>query len=500
MDVLQNLLYGFSIALTPMNLLFCAVGCLIGTLVGVLPGFGPIAALSLLLPLTYGLDVTGALIMLAGIFYGAQYGGSTTSILVNIPGETSAVMTCLDGHQMAKQGRAGAALGIAAFGSLIAGTAAVIGLMFLAPTLAEAALAFGPSEYASLMLMSLSLVIFLSRGSLIKGIMTAFLGLILGTVGLDRLTGELRFVYGTVVLRDGLGIVPVMIGLFGVAEVLSNVGTVEKQMVIKTKLRNLLPTLQDWRDSAFPIIRGTLLGFFMGILPGVGTSIPTFVCYGMEKKLSKHPERFGTGTIEGVAGPESCNNSTAMANFIPMLSLGIPTTATMAMLLGALILHGIQPGPLLIVNRPDLFWGLVASMYVGNIILVIMNLPLIPLWVQVLRIRYEYLFPMILLFCLVGSYSINNLREEVLIMVIFGGIGYLFKYFDYEAPPLILAFVLGPMIEERGRQALALAQGNIAEVVTRPITAVFLMITAVILAWGLKGSLFVSKVKEQQEE
>jgi putative tricarboxylic transport membrane protein len=482
MEALHNILYGFSIALTPMNLFYCVMGCLIGTLVGVLPGFGPSAAISLLLPITFGLDITGAIIMLAGIFYGSQYGGSTTSILVNIPGETSSVMTCLDGYQMAKQGRAGPALGIAAFGSLIAGTVAVIGLMFLAPTLAEAALSFGPSEYASLMIMSLSLVIYLARGPMVKGLMMACVGLILGTVGLDRLTGELRFVYGTVVLRDGLGIVPVMIGLFGVAEVLDNVGTVESQTVIKTNFRNLLPTLQDWRDSFFPIIRGTVLGFFMGIFPGIGVSIPTFVCYGMEKKLSKHPEWFGKGAIEGVAGPEACNNSTSVANFIPMLSLGIPTTATMALFLGALILHGIQPGPLLIANRPDLFWGLIASMYIGNIILVVLNLPLIVIWVQVLRIPYAFLFPLILLFCMIGAYSLNNLVEEMKIMVIFGGIGYLLKYFEYEAPPLILAFVLGPLIEERFRQALALTQGNFTELVTRPITAFFLLATLLILS------------------
>ena len=335
------------------------------------------------------------------------------------------------------------------------------------------------------MIMSLSLVIYLARGSKVKGLMMAFLGLILGTVGLDRLTGELRFVYGTVVLRDGLGIVPVMIGLFGVAEVLSNVGTIESQTVIKTKIRNLLPTLQDWSDSFFPIIRGTVLGFFMGIFPGIGVSIPTFVCYGMEKKLSKHPDRFGKGAIEGVAGPESCNNATSVANFIPMLSLGIPTTATMALFLGALILHGIQPGPLLIANRPDLFWGLIASMYIGNIILVVLNLPLIAIWVQILRIPYAYLFPLILLFCLIGSYSLNNLVAEMTIMVIFGGIGYLLKYFEYEAPPLILAFVLGPMIEERFRQALALTQGNFTELVTRPITAFFLLVTVLILSSSL---------------
>jgi putative tricarboxylic transport membrane protein len=481
MEALQNTLYGFSVALSPTNLLYCLIGCLIGTLVGVLPGFGPAAAISLLLPATFGLDITGAIIMLAGIFYGSMYGGSTTSILVNIPGETASVMTCLDGYQMARQGRAGPALGIAAFGSLIAGTVSIIGLMFLAPTLAQGALSFGPPEYSSLMVMALSLVIYLARGSMTKGLMMAFLGLILGTIGFDRLTGKLRFVYDTVVLRDGLGIVPVMIGLFGVSEVLSNIGTIENQAVVKTKIRNLLPTLRDWKDSFFPIIRGTVLGFFMGILPGVGVSIPTFVCYGMEKKLSKNRDRFGKGAIEGVAGPEACNNATSVGNFIPMLSLGIPTTGTMALFLGALILHGIQPGPLLIPSRPDIFWGLISSMYIGNIILVVLNLPLIAVWVQILRVPYTYLFPTILLFCLIGAYSLNNLVEEIAIMVIFGGVGYLLRYFGYESPPLILAFFLGPTIEERFRQSLALSQGSFSIFITRPITVIFLLITLFIL-------------------
>jgi putative tricarboxylic transport membrane protein len=489
MDILSNLHLGLSVSLSLTNLWYCFIGVLVGTFIGVLPGLGCSVTIALLMPLTFRLDPTTAIIMLAGIYYGAQYGGSTTSILVNIPGETASVMTCLDGYQMAKQGRAGPALGIAAFGSLIAGTLGIIGLMFLAPTLAELALTFGPSEYASLMIMSLSLVIFLARGSMVKGVMTALLGLILGTVGLDKLTGDLRFVYNTVVLRDGLGIVPVMIGLFGVAEVLANIGNVESQRANKTEIRNILPTLRDWRDSSLPIVRGTLLGFFMGILPGIGVSIPTFVCYGMEKRLSKHPERFGAGAIEGVAGPEACNNATSVANFVPMLSLGIPTTATMALFLGALILHGIQPGPLLIGNRPDLFWGLIASMYIGNLILVILNLPLIFLWVQLLRLPYAYLFPLILLFCLIGSYSLNNVVAEMTIMVIFGVVGYLLRYFDYEAPPLILAFVLGPMIEERFRQALALSQGSFMEVAMRPITAFFLLSTVLILAWGPLGHL-----------
>ena len=485
MEAFQNALYGFSVALNPTNLFYCFLGCLIGTLVGVLPGFGPAAALSLLLPVTFRLDVTGAIIMLAGIYYGAMYGGSTTSILVNIPGETASVITCLDGYQMAKQGRAGPALGIAAFASLIAGTLSVVSLMFLAPLLAEAALRFGPAEYFTLMIMSLALVTYLTRGSMIKGLMMASLGMILGAIGSDPLTGRLRFAYDIKVLRDGLGIVPVLIGLFGVSEVLSSLVTKEAQDVVKTKLRGLLPTRRDWKVSSLPILRGSLLGFFMGILPGIGLAIPTFVSYGLEKKLSRNPERFGTGAIEGVAAPEACNNATSVGHFVPMLSLGIPTTGTMALFLGALILHGIQPGPLLIQNRPDIFWGLISSMYIGNITLLILNLPLIAIWVQVLRVPYTYLFPLILLFCLIGVYTLNNLIDEIAIMIIFGAFGYLLKYFSYESPPLILGFVLGTMIESRFRQSLTISQGSFLIFVSSPIALIFLLVTFLILASGL---------------
>ncbi|OGP65153.1 MAG: transporter [Deltaproteobacteria bacterium RBG_13_47_9] len=485
MEALQNILYGFSVALTPVNLFYCLLGCIIGTLVGVLPGLGPAAAISLLLPATFRLDITGAIIMLAGIYYGAMYGGSTTSILVNIPGETSSVMTCIDGYQMAKQGRAGPALGIAAFGSLIAGTISVIGLMLLAPILAEGALRFGPPEYFTLMIMSLSLTTYLARGSMVKALMMACLGLILGVIGSDPVTGKLRFVYNITVLRGGLGMVPVLMGLFGVAEVLSNIGSSENRAVVKTKIRGILPTVKDWKDSLPPIIRGSFLGFILAILPGVGLSIPTFLSYGMEKKLSKTPERFGTGAIEGVAGPEAANNGAAGGTFVPMISLGIPPNATMALLLGALMLHGVQPGPLLIQNRPEIFWGLISSMYIGNIILLILNLPLIAIWVQVLRVPYNYLFSMIFLLCLIGSYSLNNLVGDVAIMVIFGGIGYLLKYFRYEAPPLILALILGPIIEDSFRQSLTISEGSFSIFFTRPIAGVFLLATLLSIGLGL---------------
>ncbi len=423
--------------------------------------------------------------MLAGIYYGTQYGGSTTAILVNIPGEASGVVTCFDGYQMAKQGRAGAALGIAAFGSLIGGTLSVVGLMFLAPTLAEAALKFGPPEYFTLLIMALSLVTYLTRGPLIKGLMMAALGIILSTVGPTPFTGKLRFTYGLEVLSGGLGIVPVLMGLFGVAEVLSNVGQAQDRALVTGKIRGLLPTLQDWRDSFFPIIRGSLIGFFAGILPGFGLTTSAFISYGVEKKISKHPDRFGKGAIEGVAGPETANNANAGGHFVPMLSLGIPSGATMALLLGALMIHGVQPGPLLITEQPSVFWGLISSMYIGNIILVMLNLPMIPLWVQVLRVPYSYLFPMILLFCMIGAYCLNNMAGEVMIMVIFGGFGYLLRYFGYEAPPLILALVLGPMIEDRFKQSLTISGGSFSIFFTRPLALVFLVITLLILTLSL---------------
>jgi putative tricarboxylic transport membrane protein len=497
MEILHNLLYGFSVALTPTNLMFCLLGCLIGTLVGVLPGLGPAAAISLLLPVTFRLDVTGAIIMLAGIYYGTQYGGSTTAILINIPGEASAVVTCLDGYEMAKQGRAGPALGIAAFGSLIGGTVSVIGLMLLAPTLAEAALKFGPPEYFALLIMALSLVTYLSRGSFIKGLMMASLGLILATIGPAPITGKLRFTYNLDVLSSGLGIVPVLMGIFGIAEVLSNIGQTQERNVVETKIRGLLPTLQDWKDSFLPIIRGSIIGFFSGILPGFGLTTSAFISYGIEKKLSKHPERFGNGAIEGVAGPESANNANAGGHFVPMLSLGIPSGATMALLLGALMIHGIQPGPLLINERPDIFWGLIASMYIGNVVLVILNLPLIPMWVQVLRVPYSFLFPMILLFCMIGAYCLNNMAGEVGIMLVFGGVGYLFRHFGYEAPPLVLALILGPMIEDRLKQSLTISGGSFSIFFTRPISAFFLIITFLVLASSLWRQILLRKFKEK---
>ena len=485
MDALQSILYGFAVALTWKNLAFAFAGVLLGTLVGVLPGIGPAAAISLLLPSTFHADPISSMIMLCGLYYGTMYGGSTTSILVNIPGEAASIVTCFDGYQMARQGRAGAALGIAAFGSFFAGTISVVGLMFLAPTLASFALKFGSPEYFSLMVMSMTLVTYLSQRSLLKGMMMAALGLILSVVGLDPETAKLRFTYNTLVLRDGLGIVPVVMGLFGVSEVLLNVGVVINREVFQTKIKGLFPNRQDWKDSSMPIVRGSLLGFFLGIIPGLGTIIPTFMSYGLEKRLSKHPAKFGTGAIEGLAGPESCNNAAATGNFVPMLSLGIPANAIMAILLGALTIYGIQPGPLLIKETPDLFWGVIASMYVGNAMLLVLNLPLIPLWVQILKVPYMILYPLILLFCLIGSYGLNDNVGDVIVMCVFGVVGFAMKKFQFEPAPLVLGLVLGPMLEDNLRRSLLISGGRFATFFTRPLSAGFLVVSLMILLFPL---------------
>ncbi len=455
-----------------------------GTLVGVLPGLGPPAAISLLLPTIFYVPPVSSMIMLAGICYGAAYGGSTTSILVNIPGETSSVVTCLDGYQMARQGRAGPALGIAAFGSFIAGTLGVIGLMLFAPTLASFALRFGPPEFFSLAVMSLTLVTYVSKGSLVKSLIMACVGLIMGTVGMDPITNRLRFTFKLPVLFDGFEIVYVSMGLFGLSEVLTNLGQSLRGVTVTaadTRIKNLLPNRQDWKDSAKPIARGTILGFFLGIIPGFGSVIPTFASYAIEKKFSKYPEKFGTGVIEGVAGPEAANNSGYCGAFIPLLSLGIPVNASAAILLGALMILGLQPGPLLISSRPDLFWGVVASMYIGNVMLLALNLPLIGIWVQILKIPYSLLYVFIIIFCEIGAYSVNNSVTDVLLMNIFGLVGYLMKRYNFEGAPLMLALVLGPLLENSLRRSLMISDGNPAIFFTRPISAVFLVVALVFL-------------------
>jgi putative tricarboxylic transport membrane protein len=481
MDVLGNVLYGFQVALQPLNLFYCFMGTLIGTLVGVLPGLGPAAAIALLLPSTFHASPVSATIMLAGIYYGAMYGGSTTSVLVNIPGEAASVVTCLDGHQMALKGRAGPALGIAAFGSFIAGTFGVIALTITGPILSGVALKFGPPEYFSMMIVGITVLTYLSSGSMIKSLMTATVGLILGGVGMDAISGKYRFTYGMQILADGVGLVPLVMGLFGISEVLENLETEIRREIVSAKFRNLFPNLQDWKDSTGPILRGTFLGFFLGLVPGGGAIIAAFVSYPIEKKVSKHPEEFGRGAIQGVAGPEAANNSAASGNFIPLLTLGIPCNAVMAILLGALMIHGLQPGPLLMTKAPDLFWGTIVSMYLGNVMLLVLNLPLIGLWVKVLKVPYYLLYPLILLFCLIGAYSIGNNPGDVLLMLVFGVVGYLLKKFQYDGAPLILAAVLGPMLEEAFRQSLMLSKGNFKIFVSRPLSLCFLITACVLL-------------------
>ncbi len=472
-----------------------------GTLVGVLPGLGPPTAIALLLPITFYVPAVPSMILLSGILYGAMYGGSTTSILVNIPGEAASVITCLDGYQMARQGRAGPALGIAAFGSFIAGTVGVIGLMVFAPTLANFALRFSDPEFFSLAVMSLTLVTYVSKGSIVQSLMMACVGLIMSTVGLDPINSRNRFTFGIAALRDGFEIVYVTMGLFGMGEVLDNLGKSLRRETLKTKVKNLLPSRQDWKDSAMPMARGTLIGFFSGIIPGLGAVIPTFVSYGIEKRFSKHPEKFGTGVIEGVAGPESANNAAASGTFIPLLSLGIPANPSTAILLGALMILGLQPGPLLISSKPDLFWGVVASMYIGNVMLLVLNLPLIGLWVQILKVPYSILYVLIVMFCQVGAYSVNNNVADVLLVNLFGMVGYLLKRYEFEAAPLILGLVLGPMFENSLRRSLLMSEGSPFIFFQRPISAVFLLVAMVFLISPLfgRGRIGEKAIKMQQD-
>jgi putative tricarboxylic transport membrane protein len=487
MEAFQHLMHGFAIAVQPHYLFFCFVGVLAGTLVGVLPAIGPVAAVALLLPTTYHLDPIAAIIMLAGINYGAMYGGSTTSILVNVPGESSSVVTCLDGYPMALQGRAGPALGIAAFGSFIAGTLSIVGLMLFAPALGRAALRFSTAEYFSLMVMSLTLVTYMGRGSMIKSLMMAAWGLILSTVGMDALSGQLRLTYNRLYFQDGIHIIPLVIGLFGLREVFNNFQATFEGDLLKTKIKGFLPTLQDWKDSIFPILRCGTFGFFMGILPGISPMVPTFISYGIEKKLSKHPERFGKGAIEGVAGPEACNNAVVCGTQVPLFSLGIPTNTMNTMLLAAFMIFGLTPGPQFIKDSPDLFWGLIASMYLGNIMLLVLNLPLIPLWVKVLKIPPILLNVIILIFCIIGAYSLNQDINDIYLLVIFGLVGFVCKKLGYEPAPLILAFILGPKIEMSLRQSLIMSEGSFTILVTRPISAFFIAVTLFIMVSAVIG-------------
>jgi putative tricarboxylic transport membrane protein len=489
LDIIAGLGQGFAVALQPINLLYCFLGVFIGTLVGVLPGIGPVSAMSLLLPVTLSGTPESGIIMMAGIYYGSMYGGSTTSILVNIPGEAASVVTCIDGHEMAKQGRAGPALGMAALASFAAGTFAVLALMLVAPSLARVAIAFGPPEYFSLMLLGLTILSFLSQGSMAKSLLMAAFGIVLGLVGMDQITAQPRLTFDRLELLDGIGLVPVVMGLFGVAEILSNIEQELKRDLIKARIGGLWPSLADWTASKWAIVRGTVLGFFLGILPGGGAVIASFASYALEKKMSSTPERFGKGAIEGVAGPEAANNAAAGGAFIPLMTLGIPPNVVMALLLGAFIIHGLQPGPLLMVQKPDLFWGIVASMYIGNVMLLVLNMPLIGMWVQVLKVPYRILFPLILMFCIIGVFASGNAVFDVLVMVLFGVLGYLMRKFGYEPAPLVLAFVLGPMLENNLRKSLILSHGDFTIFVERPISATCLVLAAAALAAPLLPAL-----------
>jgi putative tricarboxylic transport membrane protein len=451
--------------------------------------------MSILLPMSFGIPTVSSIIMLAGIYYGAQYGGSTTSILVNIPGEASSIVTCLDGYQMARKGRAGPALGIAAFGSLIGGTFSVIALMFSVIPLAEAALKFGPPEYFSLICLSLLICIYLARGSFVKALIMILVGLILGCVGIDSVSAFPRFAFGCPSLYDGMGLGQVAMGLFGISEALLNLEKSLDRTIFQTRVKNLLPNIQDWKKSMGPIMRGCLLGFLLGILPGGGAVIASFLSYTVEKKISKEPHRFGQGAIEGVAGPETANNAGSGGGFIPLFALGIPANAVLALLLGALIIHGVAPGPTFISQHPKIFWGVIASMYLGNFMLVLLNLPLIGLWVKLLKVPYRILMPLILLFCLIGAYSINNNIADMIVMIIFGMVGYILKKLSYEPAPLVLAFILGPMSETAFRQSLILSDGRFSIFVNRPISAVALLIACLLLV--STGFSFYRKTKAE---
>ena len=480
METLNNLAFGLGIALSWQNLLYCFIGCFLGTLVGVLPGIGPVATVAMLLPFTFGLEPAPALIMLAGIYYGAQYGGSTTAILVNIPGETSSVVTTLDGHQMARRGRAGPALGIAAIGSFIAGCIATLVVAYFAPPLAEIALKFGPADYFSLMVFGLIASVVLARGSLLKAIAMVCFGILLGLIGTDVNSGVIRFAFGWPELADGLGFVALAMAFFGITDVILNLEHEEKQEVFTSRIGSVLPTAQDVRACIGSIARGTALGAILGILPGGGALLASFAAYMVEKKVARPPRMFGQGDIRGVAAPESANNAGAQTSFIPMLTLGIPSNPTMALMIGALMMQGIQPGPQIMREQPELVWGVIASMWVGNLMLLVINLPLIGVWVSMLKIPYRMLFPAIVLFCCIGTFGIANNLFNVWLMLGCAVIGYFFIKVGVEPAPLLLVLVLGPQLEEYFRRAMLLADGDFTVFLRRPISATLLAIVAVL--------------------
>ena len=481
MDFLGNLATGFATALSLSNLLYAAAGAFLGTAIGVLPGLGPPATIALLLPFTFTIDPVPAVIMLAGIFYGAQYGGSTTSILLNIPGEAASVVTCLDGYQMARKGRAGPALGISALGSFIAGSLGVLGISIVAPALARFAVKFGPPEYFSLVFLGLIMAVYLSQESLLKGLLMGAFGLILGTVGIDPVFGVHRFTFGSLMLMEGFEFVIVAMGLFGISEILINLESPEVRDIYKTPIRGLFPNREDWKHCWAAVLRGSLFGFFIGVLPGGGATISSFVAYAAEKRISKRPELFGQGVIEGVAAPEAANNAASTSSFIPLLTLGVPGNAATAMIFIALMIHGIRPGPFLIQEHPQLFWGVIASMYIGNIILLGLNLPLIGLWVRLLKVPYRILAVVVVVMCGIGAYTVNNSAWDVGAMVAFGVLGYLMRKGGYPPAPLVLALLLGPILERSLQQSLMASEGSPLVFLERPISAAFLAVAGLLV-------------------
>ena len=495
MELFQNLVLGFSVALSFQNLLYCFVGVLLGTLIGVLPGLGPLATIAMLLPITFGLPPVSALIMLAGIYYGAQYGGSTTAILINLPGESSSVVTALDGYQMARQGRAGAALATAALGSFFAGSVATFLLALFAPPLADLALKFGPPEYFSLMVLGLVASVTLASGSIVKALAMIVLGLLLGLSGQDIYTGTPRFTFEISELADGFDFVALAMGMFGIGEIIRNLEDEHQRSLVAAKVKGLMLTMKDFKNIIGPVLRGTALGSILGILPGGGAMLSSFASYSLEKKISKNPREFGKGAIQGVAGPESANNAGAQTSFIPMLTLGIPSNPVMALMIGALIIQGITPGPNVVTDKPDLFWGVIASMWIGNFMLVLLNLPLIGIWVRLLTVPYHILFPAIMAFCCIGVYSVNNNTFDVYTMAMFGVLGYVLVKLDCEPAPLLLGFVIGPMLEEYLRRAMLISRGDPMVFLTRPISAALLIAAVAALVVVLLPS--VSKSREE---
>ncbi|MGZ8273506.1 MAG: tripartite tricarboxylate transporter permease [Burkholderiaceae bacterium] len=495
MELMSHLALGFSTAFSVTNLLYCLLGVFLGTAIGVLPGLGPVATIAMLLPVTFGLEPVTALIMLAGIFYGAQYGGSTTAILVNLPGESSSVVTALDGYQMARQGRAGVALATAAIGSFFAGTVCTFLIALAAPPLSEVALKFGPADYFSLMVLGLVASIVLASGSLLHAFGMILFGLLLGIVGTDVNSGTARFAFGLPELSDGVSFVVVAMGVFGLGEIIANLQSESTRSLVMTKITGLMPTRADLKRIVAPVLRGTALGAFLGILPGGGAMLSSFAAYSLEKKVSRNPAEFGHGAIEGVAGPESANNAGAQASFIPMLTLGIPSNPVMALMIGALILHGIQPGPSVMEEQPALFWGLVVSMWLGNLFLLVLNLPLIGLWVRMISVPYHLLYPAILVFCGIGVFSLMNTNFDVYLMALFGVLGYVFRKLGCEPAPMMLGFILGPMMEEYLRRALLITKGDASVFITRPISATLLIVSAVALVMVL-----LPAMKQKREE